>query len=169
MEHKNLIDILNEVRNFMIEDIDKALNLVTEDRGAPNMMLALSLCCYTEVWGKLLNPEKKAKDRFDLFLETFGNCYKELIHHSNASIYGHIRSEFVHGFVLKQNWTLNVVIEGNGECDKCGILFDAKNKIYTFCVRRYFEDFKTAVDRSIPKLTSSGEVILRTRKALNIK
>lgn len=116
-----------------------------------------------------MNPDKKEKDRFDPFLETFGVCYKELIHHSNASIYGHIRSEFVHGFVLKQNWTLNVVIECSGECDKCGILYDAKSKTYTFCVRRYFEDFKNAVDRSILKLTSNNESIIKTKMALNIE
>ena len=36
-----------------------------------------------------------------------------------------------------------IVIEGN---DDCGILYDSTTRTYTFIVRRYFEDFKTAVN-----------------------
>ena len=37
----------------MFEDIDKTLALTNCIRGAPNFLLALGLCYYTEYWGKL--------------------------------------------------------------------------------------------------------------------
>ena len=37
----------------MFTDLDKTLELVNTPKGAPNFMLALVLCCYTEFWGKL--------------------------------------------------------------------------------------------------------------------
>ena len=56
----------------MYEDIDKTLALTNCIRGAPNFLLALGLCCYTEYWGKLsegvkLN-ESKSKESFNAFL-----------------------------------------------------------------------------------------------------
>ena len=37
----------------MYEDIQKTLDLSNSPKGAPNFLLALVLCCYTEYWGKL--------------------------------------------------------------------------------------------------------------------
>ena len=39
----------------MIADLEKTINLVNSNQGAPNFLLALALCCYTEYWGKFLN------------------------------------------------------------------------------------------------------------------
>lgn len=44
-----------KVRRFMFDDIDKTIGLADNPNvGAPNFLLALGLCCYTEYWGKLL-------------------------------------------------------------------------------------------------------------------
>lgn len=39
----------------MFKDIEKTINLVNNPQvDAPNFLLALGLCCYTEYWGRLL-------------------------------------------------------------------------------------------------------------------
>jgi hypothetical protein len=48
-------DSVLQVRRFMFNDIDKTLCLTLQPAGAPNFLLALGLCCYTEYWGKLVN------------------------------------------------------------------------------------------------------------------
>lgn len=43
-----------QARDFMFGDITKSMRLAERiDIGAPNFLLALGLCCYTEYWGKL--------------------------------------------------------------------------------------------------------------------
>jgi hypothetical protein len=40
------------VKKSMFVDIEKAINLSKNSSiGAPNFLLALGLCCYTEYWG----------------------------------------------------------------------------------------------------------------------
>lgn len=57
-------DRILKVREFMFDDIDKTLQLVHATRGAPNFLLPLGLCCYTEYWGKLpLGIQKKGWKR----------------------------------------------------------------------------------------------------------
>ena len=69
-----MIDVLN-VRRFMFDDIDKTIGLADNPNvGAPNFLLALGLCCYTEYWGKLLTGVSKfdgsrGKIAFNAFLE----------------------------------------------------------------------------------------------------
>ena len=63
------------VRRFMFDDIDKTIGLADNPNvGAPNFLLALGLCCYTEYWGKLLTgPNKfdasRGRTGFNAFLE----------------------------------------------------------------------------------------------------
>jgi len=46
--HQNIITLL-KVREFMFNDIEKTLCLAVNPQvGAPNFLLALNLCCYTE-------------------------------------------------------------------------------------------------------------------------
>ena len=53
-------DPLLKVRRFMFDDIDKTIGLADNPNvGAPNFLLALGLCCYTEYWGKLLTGRKQ--------------------------------------------------------------------------------------------------------------
>jgi hypothetical protein len=67
-------DRVLKVRDFMFDDIDKTLQLVHTSRGAPNFLLALGLCCYTEYWGKLLlgiekrDGKEVSKAPFEAFL-----------------------------------------------------------------------------------------------------
>ncbi|MBV9176064.1 MAG: hypothetical protein JO297_03410 [Nitrososphaeraceae archaeon] len=43
---------IDKVRKFMFDDIDKTIQLAHTPRGAPNFLLALGLCCYTEYWAR---------------------------------------------------------------------------------------------------------------------
>lgn len=44
----------------MFKDIEKAIGLVKNPQlGAPNFLLALGLCCFTEYWGRLLTGTAK--------------------------------------------------------------------------------------------------------------
>ena len=53
-------DSVLNVRRFMFDDIDKTIGLADNPNvGAPNFLLALGLCCYTEYWGKLLTGVSK--------------------------------------------------------------------------------------------------------------
>jgi hypothetical protein len=46
-------DRVIQARDFMFGDITKTLKLAeNKDIGAPNFLLALGLCCYTEYWGE---------------------------------------------------------------------------------------------------------------------
>jgi hypothetical protein len=72
---------IHRVKDFMFEGIDKTLQLIHSPRGAPNFLLALGLCCYTEYWGKLLlGIEKKdgreaSQDPFNKFLYRLDYTY----------------------------------------------------------------------------------------------
>ena len=45
---------VNKIRDFMFGDLEKTLSLVNTPARAPNFLLALALCCYTEYWGQFL-------------------------------------------------------------------------------------------------------------------
>jgi len=70
-----------KVRDFMFGDIDKTLSLIhISPSGAPNFLLALALCCYTEYWGKLVQGIKKgelrrSKEGFDAFIKRLDDAY----------------------------------------------------------------------------------------------
>ncbi|MGE5862419.1 MAG: hypothetical protein ACM31H_01490 [Nitrososphaerales archaeon] len=43
---------VKKVRDFMFGDLEKTLSLINTPAKAPNFLLALALCCYTEYWGQ---------------------------------------------------------------------------------------------------------------------
>ena len=54
----NYIDSVKKIRDFMFGDLEKTLSLAKTSNGAPNFLLALTLCCYTEYWGQFLIGKK---------------------------------------------------------------------------------------------------------------
>jgi hypothetical protein len=62
---------VGKVKDFMFNDIEKTINLVNMPQvGAPNLLLALGLCCYTEYWGRLLTGTATGQGKrcFNVFL-----------------------------------------------------------------------------------------------------
>ena len=61
----------------MFGDIKKTLSLVDTPTGAPNFLLALALCCYTEYWGQFLIGKKRLHGYnskcFNEFFKRLGN------------------------------------------------------------------------------------------------
>jgi hypothetical protein len=66
------------VKSFMYSDIEKTLEQAKSSKGAPNFLLALGLCCYTEFWGKLLLGISKgaSKNPFVTFFNRLGTNYE---------------------------------------------------------------------------------------------
>ncbi len=147
----------------MFADLDKTIGLVNSDKGAPNFMLALVLCAYTGLWGKLMLPSGDDKKCFDTFFCKLGPKYEELVNHPNTNIYGRIRSGLVHEYIIKAN--AKIVIEGG----ECGIIYYDKTKTYVVCIRRYLEDFKFAVNNYIAELRSNLASFNDAKKALEKK
>ena len=58
-----------------------------------------------------------------------------------------------------------IVIEGGN----CGIVYYKKTQNYTFCVRKYFEDFKIAVNNYIEELKTDSDQFNRAKQALEEK
>jgi hypothetical protein len=92
----------------MFDDIDKTIQLAHTPRGAPNFLLALGLCCYTEYWGKLLlgierNDGRRgepSKVPFEAFLKRLDHYYyEELL--QRADIYRDIRCGLSHPGICK--------------------------------------------------------------------
>ena len=54
----NYIVSVHKIRDFMFGDLEKTLSLVDTPASAPNFLLALALCCYTEYWGQFLIGKK---------------------------------------------------------------------------------------------------------------
>jgi hypothetical protein len=85
------------------------------------------------------------------------------MNHPNTDIYGRIRCGLVHEYIIRAN--AKIVIEGGD----CGIVYDDKSKTYIFCIRRYLEDLKFAVDKYIAELRSDLASFNATKKALENK
>lgn len=76
----NILDSIKNIQKFMIGDLNKTANLQNSPDGAPNFLLALALCCYTEYWGKLLTENKLSHlNSFNAFFKILGECYKTMI------------------------------------------------------------------------------------------
>jgi hypothetical protein len=146
LETYRILDTITKIKEFMFSDLDKTIELVNTSKGAPNFMLALILCCYTEFWGRLMLPSGKDKECFERFFCELGPKYKEVLNDSNTSIYGRIRSGLAHSYLVKGN--VRILIEGGD----CGIEFQIETNIYTIYVRRYLEDFKIAVNKFVAEI-----------------
>jgi len=151
----NYIVSVKKVRDFMFGDLEKTLSLVKTSDGAPNFLLALALCCYTEYWGQFLIGKKNrfhgySRKCFNEFFKRLGPRYEYLISHNHNkydyikcdhNIYSDIRCGLAHAYMI--DGSAKIVIEGG---EDCGILYDSTTRTYTFIARRYFEDFKIAVN-----------------------
>jgi hypothetical protein len=160
LETYTVLQNIDKIKEFMFADLDKTIELVHSNKDAPNFMLALVLCSYTEFWGKLMLPSQRCKKCFDAFFCKLGTKYADVI---NQDIYDKIRCGLVHEYLIKGN--AKIVIEGGD----CGIIYDGRTKMYTFCVRRYLEDFKFAVNNYIGELKTDLDKFKNAKKALDNK
>ena len=109
LETYTVLQNIEKIKEFMFADLDKTIELVHSNKGAPNFMLALVLCSYTEFWGKLMLPSKSCKDCFDSFFCRLGRKYEEVINRQDTNIYGRIRSGLVHEYLIRGS--AKIVIE----------------------------------------------------------
>jgi len=147
----------------MYEDIQKTLDLSNSNKGAPNFLLALGLCCYTEYWGKLLlgNPKDGSRKAFNSFFRRLGTNYENLVSNSSIDIYGDIRCGLAHAYLIEgSDSTINI---GDGPQ---GVYYNPRLNKYTFYVSTYFKDFKNAVNTYINGLESGTEDLTKLEKAL---
>jgi hypothetical protein len=166
-----------QARNFMIGDIQKSIELAElkypdgTTKGAPNILIALGLSCYTEYWGKLLLglPREREKSRtcYEEFLKCLGdsyesNPYQELLS-KGLPIYEDVRCGLVHAYAVSRDCTVNL-----GE-DRFGICYDEIRDHYDFNVKTYFREFKYAVDAYIDRLNNGTKSILKMNNAIKGK
>jgi hypothetical protein len=144
----------------MFGDITKTLELRKAIGGAPNFLLALGLCCYTEYWGKLKLgfAQDKSQDSFEAFLVELDKSHYEPI---KTRIYKDVRCGLAHSYMIEDNSIIDVDIMG-----PYGIEFDTNSNTYTFFVQKYFEEFKRAVDRYIVNLEINNEGVKLLEQAL---
>lgn len=150
------LESIKKVRAFMVEDLEKTMELDCTSRGAPNFMLALALCAYTEYWGRLVKgiPQDEARGCFDAFLERMGSSYKKLLGELGGDVYWKVRCGLAHSYLIEGDAMINF---GEG---KSGIEYDPESKTFTFNIQTYFEDFERAVDKYISDLLENKECLL---------
>ncbi len=146
-----------KVRDFMFGDIEKTLTLVNDQTVcAPNFLLALGLCCYTEYWGKLLlgvtkSQKRKSGEAFNAFLSRL-----DPVHYGNlikiADPYGKIRCGLAHSYLIDGDTEINI-----GRRGYHGINYDQSTQKYVFWVGTYFDEFRAAVTSYIKGLESGSE------------
>jgi hypothetical protein len=157
---------VNKVKQFMFADIEKSLKIAENPHiGTPNFLLALGLCCYTEYWGKLVKgiAQGQSKVCFEEFFRRLGYGYKKLLD-DGVNVYWEVRCGLAHSYMIEEN--ARIVINGGD----CGIHYDPKSHYrYTFYVRRYFVDFKRAVNEYIKGIDSGSENLELLKKALKNK
>ena len=177
LNNNDYLDLIKKVRDFMFGDVEKTLSLVNTRDGAPNFLLALALCCYTEYWGQFLIGKKRVHGYnskcFNEFFQRLGPRYEYLISHNHNkydsikcdhNIYKDIRCGLAHAYMIDGN--AKIVIE---DSEYCGILYDSVSRTYTFVVRKYFEDFKIAVNSFIHGLESGNEDLSKFNDVIESK
>ena len=108
--------------------IQKSIDLAKNPSiGAPNLLIALALSCYTEYWGRLSLgiASEKSKQCYESFFRRFGPEYQELIDY-NFDVYHKVRCGLVHSYLIENSSIINL---GNG---KCGVTIDYANDKYVF-------------------------------------
>ncbi len=147
----------------MFNDLEKTMSLANQPEvGAPNFLLALRLCCYTEYWGRLLSgiAKGKGKECFNMFFDRLGQQYSK-VRNSKDEIYHNLRCGLAHSY-LNEDGSIIDVKSGQS----CGIEYDAQTKRYTFHVRTYFEDLKKAVGAYLGGLENGTEELSLAEQAL---
>lgn len=149
----------------MFKDLDTTISLVKSNGSAPNFLLALGLCCYTEFWGRLTKgiPERSEEDCFNEFFDRLGHCYRNLRRSSQFQPYKEIRNGLVHAYLDRE---ITIALRKG----PCGIVLDSKKpKKYTFHIKKYHEDFKNAVDEYIKELHTNEIAVKRMENAFKGK
>ena len=145
-------DSILKVRRFMFDDINKTIGLADNPNvGAPNFLLALGLCCYTEYWGKLLTGVSKfdasrGRTGFNAFLERLDRVYYGNLISSGVELYNEVRCGLAHAYLIETSGNARIDM---GNAGLHGIDYDKTSKKYIFWVRTYFDEFKAAVNRYI--------------------
>lgn len=121
-------------------------------KGAPNILIALGLSCYTEYWGKLLLgiPRDHNRRCYEEFLKCLGklyslNLYEKLLN-DGIDVYHDIRCGLVHSYAVSEDCK---VYWGEGNC---GICYDTNKRHYDFYITTYFNHFKNTVNTYIKEL-----------------
>jgi hypothetical protein len=173
-------DSIIRARNLMICDIEKSLRLANEilvdDKlpvGAPNFLLALGLCCYTEYWGKLVEGISKqleskkgiARKSFETFLKRMDCKYYTNLLENKKTIYRDIRCGLAHMYLIENAERATI---DSGNLGSHGIEYNITQDYYILWIRRYFEEFRIAVDFYISELNGGKEHLVdKLEKSLN--
>jgi len=152
----------------MFNDIEKTLCLTLDPQiGAPNFLLALGLCCYTEYWGKLVQgirkSESRSKEAFDTFLKRFDPAYYTNLM-AVVDLYVEVRCGLAHSYLIEGRG--DTVID-TGYKGLHGIEYNRTTKKYIFWVRAYFDEFKNAVNNYINALEMGREDLTKFEDSLN--
>jgi hypothetical protein len=153
-------DSVLRVRRSMFNDIEKTIGLANNQTiGAPNFLLALGLCCYTEYWGKLVKAIKKGdeshgKTAFYAFLERMDSAYYGHLINSGVKLYKEVRCGLAHAYLIEASGDARIDM---GDIGLHGIEYDNTSKKYVFWVRTYFDEFKAAVTKYVNGLESGLE------------
>lgn len=160
-----------KAKQWMVNDIHKSIQL-KESRpaeGAPNILIALGLSCYTEYWGKLLlglpiDDSRKCYEAFFRRLETsyVSNPYEALLDRG-VLVYQDVRCGLVHAYVVDRDCKVTLD-EGS-----CGICYDENTDRYDFYIKTYFKDFQSAVESYIDGLNKGAESVLKLNNAIKGK
>jgi hypothetical protein len=152
------LENIKKVRDFMNEDLAKTIELdrirrlddPTRTYGAPNFLITLVLCCYTEFWGRLVEgiPERESRRCFETFFKRLGKDYDDLISR-RVDVYGDVRCGLAHSYFVSNTAKINF---GRGQC---GIEYN--NAGYTFNILTYKDDLIAEVDRYVNGLESGTE------------
>ena len=158
----------------MFADIQKSIDLEVLEypdktkKGAPNILIALDLSCYTEYWGKLLRGIAIGDSQkcYEEFLKRLGKSYNinpyEKLLNDGVPVYHDIRCGLVHSYAVSDDCT---VYWGVGNC---GICYDTSKHHYDFNVTTYFKDFKDAVSTYMKEL-ENGIGVSNMNKAMKDK
>ena len=163
-------DSVLKLRKFMFSDIEKTLLLgYNSQSGAPNFLLALGLCCYTEYWGKLVEGIKKNdrnnnKNAFNAFLRRLDSNYYGILIDNDVDFYRDIRCGLAHSYLIEVKGNAGVTTDYGG---LHGIEYDQVSKNYTFWIRTYFDEFKSAINRYINGLNAGTENLNKLEDSLN--
>ena len=155
MSFTNDYERVKHVKRFMFGDIEKALKLNDNHNiGAPGFLIALGLCSYTEYWGKLAEGISRgcSETTFNAFLDRLDPTHYPNLRMNGVNIYRDIRCGLAHSYLIEKNANIDAVTDGEH-----GIVFDIGNKMYSFYVKTYFEEFKCAVNKYMRDLSQGIE------------
>jgi hypothetical protein len=154
----------------MFGDIQKTLSLDDHPGlGAPNFLLALGLCCYTEYWGKLVkgikkNELRRSQEAFDTFLRRMDPTHYGKLLQGGVNLYNEVRCGLAHAYLIDAKGDVDI---NAGYSGLHGIDYDQAKKKYIFWIRTYFDEFKNAVNQYINGLEDGTENVRYLEDSLN--